>query len=183
MTARTSRLFFSAVLLVGIGLGATGCAGGLAFRENKALAITVPAENELVSEPLIVEWTMDPKPANLGGFAVFLDRFPMPPGKSIETFKLDNRINIFTTDSPDAMTVQIDALEGRNGVAKAIRDRHELTVVPLDRAGRRIGEHAKRVEFDVFREDSQALSGPIFAPFEAPPESGFQLASRIGDFQ
>jgi hypothetical protein len=155
MTARTSRLFFTAVLLVGISMGATGCTGGLAFRENKALTITVPAENELVSEPLIVEWTMDPKPADLGGFAVFLDRFPMPPGKSIESFKLDNRLNIFTTDSPDGMTVQIDALEGRSGVAKALRDRHELTVVPLDRLGKRIGEHAKRVEFDVFREDSQ----------------------------
>jgi hypothetical protein len=155
VTARTCRLFFTAVLLVGISMGATGCTGGLAFRENKALTITVPAENELVSEPLIVEWTMDPKPADLGGFAVFLDRFPMPPGKSIESFKLDNRLNIFTTDSPDGMTVQIDALEGRSGVAKALRDRHELTVVPLDRLGKRIGEHAKRVEFDVFREDSQ----------------------------
>jgi hypothetical protein len=141
---------FSPVFLSGCGSNGSLSADGLAFRQNDSIKIAVPAERELVSEPLTVEWTMDPKPAGVAGFMLFVDRGPQPPGKSIDHFKEDNRLNIYSSaESP----FEIPAIERREGVAKKVRDHHLLTVIALDADGRRIGETAAIVDFVVFEEE------------------------------
>jgi hypothetical protein len=153
VAARLSR--HRTLLLVALAatavLVSAGCTSGLAFRANDDLQITSPVENDVVSVPVDVAWTMEPRPSNVAGFAVYVDRNPQPPGKTIEYFRDDNRSRIYLTKEP---TVQITAIEPRNGVARRIENDHELVVVALDSDGRRIGETVARVKFEVFVEES-----------------------------
>jgi hypothetical protein len=127
----------------------TGCAKDLAFRRTSGFEITAPASRELVSEPLLVEWNADALGPAVKGFALFVDRAPQPPGKTIEHFALDKRSNIYLAA---ASPVEVPNFERRLGVAKGERDRHWVTVVALDAKGRRIGESYARVEFTVFED-------------------------------
>src|SRR3954467_5238111 len=71
----------------------TGCVPqGLAFRVDNRLAITSPKDGAEVTVPLTVTWTIrdftvdKSAPAgakDTGYFAVFVDRAPQPPGKSL----------------------------------------------------------------------------------------------------
>jgi hypothetical protein len=129
----------------------TSCASGLSFRHDDRLKITAPADGELVSEPVLVEWTMTPRPASVKRFLVLVDRPPQPPGTSIEHFKVDDRSNLYPTDT---LSVEIPAFEAATSGPKKLRNRHRIVVIPLDASGRRIGENSEHIEVDVFREDS-----------------------------
>ncbi len=128
----------------------TSCAKGLSFRRDDRLVITAPGDGELVSEPVLVEWTMTPRPANVRGFLVLVDRAPQPPGTTIEHFKVDNRSNLYRTD---LLSVEIPAFESATTGPKNRRNRHRIVVVPLDGDGRRVGENSEHIEVDVFRDE------------------------------
>jgi uncharacterized protein (DUF58 family) len=147
---RFAGLAFAAALTFG------GCTSGLAFRASDDLQITGPVDGDVVSAPLDVTWTMEPRPAEVKGFAVYVDRNPQPPGKSIEYFRDDNRARIYVTESSDQLSLQIPAIEPRRGVASSVKNDHEIVVVPLDGDGRRIGEHVDRVGFEVFVEEDES---------------------------
>ncbi len=128
----------------------SGCTDGLSFRQDDRLKIVSPLDGELVGEPVLVEWRMEPRPTSVKGFLVFIDRAPQPPGKTIEHFKPDNRSNIYesTTES-----VEIAAFESAVSGPKNRRNRHRVLIVALDDRGRRIGEASDHVEIDVFRDE------------------------------
>ena len=127
-----------------------GCAEGLSFRRDDRLVITAPGDGELVSEPVLVQWTMKPQPAQVRGFLVLVDRAPQPPGTTVEHFKVDNRSNLYKTDT---LSVEIPAFEAGTTGPKNRRNRHRIVVVPLDAAGRRVGENSEHIEVDVFRDE------------------------------
>jgi hypothetical protein len=150
--ASLAILSLGGAVLGGVALG--GCASGgpfdphgLAFRRDDSIKIAVPEDRELVSEPLSVEWKQEPMTQQVAGYLLFVDRGPQPPGKTIEHFAEDNRAKIYSAvKSP----FQIPVIERRDGVAKKVRDQHELIIVPVDLAGRRIGETSAVVHFTVF---------------------------------
>lgn len=128
----------------------TGCTDGLSFRQDDRLKIVSPLDGELVGEPVLVEWRMDPRPASVRGFLIFVDRAPQPPGKSIEHFKPDDRSNIYESSTE---SVEIAAFESASSGPKNRRNRHRVLIVALDDRGRRIGEASDHVEIDVFRDE------------------------------
>jgi hypothetical protein len=128
----------------------SSCASGLSFRHDDRLTITAPADGELVSEPVLVEWTMRPRPASVKSFLVLVDRPPQPPGTSVEHFKVDDRSNLYPADG---LSVEIPAFEAETTGPENRRNRHRIVVVPLDADGRRIGENSEHIEVDVFRDE------------------------------
>ena len=128
----------------------SACTDGLAFRQDDRLRIVAPLDGELVGEPVLVEWRMQPRPATVKGFLVFIDRAPQPPGKTVEHFRSDNRSNIYSSAT---QSVGIAAFETATTGPKNRRNRHRILVVPVDAQGRRIGESSTHTEIDVFREE------------------------------
>jgi hypothetical protein len=164
--------FFSRLVVVATGLGLicgglSGCGSGsasntlsidgLAFKQDRSITIVVPEPQELVSVPLIVEWEAV-MTNRIAGFTVLIDRSPQPPGKSIDSFAIDDQANIYVVPAePTAdgtFRFEIPAIEKRAGVASAVQDDHEVVIIPIDLAGNRIGEGFAATEFTVFREDA-----------------------------
>jgi hypothetical protein len=138
----------------------------LSFVEDNRVDITAPDARDAVRLPLTVQWTFekfDVGPGR-GSFGVFLDRAPQPSGHTLSwpfhdrtTCKgkaglqlcatkeyLANQ-RVFTTTEPQFTFNQVPRLTGS---AKR-RQFHEVTVVLLDRDGRRVGEGAWSVDFEV----------------------------------
>ena len=112
----------------------------LLFRQDHRVAILSPAIYSTVGEPLTITWVVKDFSAPADGkFAVFMDRDPMPPGESIDYFDPGNRDSIFVLS---ASRLRIDLLNPQVGVDPAEINHHMVTVVLLDRSGRRIGEEA-----------------------------------------
>lgn len=128
----------------------SGCTDGLSFRQDDRLQIVSPLDGELVGEPVLVEWRMEPRPASVKGFLIFVDRAPQPPGKSIEHFRPDDRSNIYESSTE---SVEIAAFESASSGPKNRRNRHRVLIIALDDRGRRIGEASDHVEIDVFRDE------------------------------
>ena len=145
-TLAARRLVVGAVAVLCL----TGCSEGLSFRQDDRLKITAPLDGELVSEPLLVEWKMSPRPDSVKGFLVFVDRAPQPPGKTIEHFKPENRSNVYRASGT---SIEIAALERATTGPNSRRDQHRILIVPVDAGGRRIGENSVHIEVDVFREE------------------------------
>jgi hypothetical protein len=151
-----------AVLGIAGSVLASACAvSGLSFVADTRVKIHEPEENEKVTVPFTVDWTVDDYD---GLFVVFFDRSPMRPGQDLRSLVPEGdpcRVepncpdaawladrNIYVTD---ANTLVIEALPDRRDTNRA-KDRHDLTIVLLDRDGRRSGESAFTKEFIVERE-------------------------------
>ncbi len=155
----------SRILAVFVAVAATALAAcgvrGLAFRVDTRVDIVAPNDRGEVTLPFTVRWTVRDFD---GTFAVFLDRAPQPPGEPVQWFARDDDAcraregcpdeqyladrNVFVT-ADQAFTVdqlRDTATEGRR------RELHEVTIVLLDRDGRRVGESAWSVEFQVERD-------------------------------
>ena len=156
--------------LVGVSLLVSGC-GDLAFRTDERLTFHSPADQSTVSLPMTVAWEMrdftvaaagsQPPSEDAGYFAVFVDRAPMPPGKDVTWLARGDdsckpsegcpdagylqSAGVFTTTGTE---LEIERLTGHSGSSK---ERHQVVVVLLDTAGKRIGESAFRVVFNVKR--------------------------------
>jgi hypothetical protein len=110
----------------------SGCSlSGLNFREDTRVDVIAPADRSQVALPLTVEWTVRDFD---GSFAVFVDRAPQPPGRSVAW--------LFRND--DGCIPQLTGDD--------VRERHEATVILLDEDGERSGESAFSVEFEIERE-------------------------------
>lgn len=161
-------------LLVVLAALLSGCsAHGLAFREDKRLVITAPEDEAVVTESATITWTMDDfevtgetgeTSPDEGYFGVFLNRFPPPPGVTLDWFLRDDlpcqkspvcpnkkyyaARGIFTT-TDTSFTLPILPRPTDSERAEI----HHITIVLLDGSGRRIGESAWSVDFELDRED------------------------------
>jgi hypothetical protein len=161
-SATVSRLPVSSSLL-GLALLASSCAtSGLAFVQDDRVEIVSPRSHDKVTLPVTVRWNVkefrisgkdgrsDP---NAGYFALFVDRAPVPPGKTLDWIARDDRRcraipgcpdelyfadrEVFTTDKTSFTFEHLPDQEAYQG-----HEIHDLSIVLLDGTGRRIGESA-----------------------------------------
>ena len=137
---------------------------GLAFREDRAFRVTKPESRATVDPPVILEWTRPsaPEAARATRFAVLVDRSPQPPGKTVDyVFRndracldakacrsqnfLNSRGIYLSADS----SYRLPTIGRRLDAPKGLEDLHEVSIVPLDERGRRIGGSSAFVEFRV----------------------------------
>jgi hypothetical protein len=138
-----------AVVVAGaaLGIALSGCADGYLFRNDHRITIDAPGSFAAVHQPFVVHWTArDFAAPQDGSFAVFFDLAPPPPGQTIGTIPpLERRfVRVVDTTQVPAPTFSHDST-----TTGPLQDHHEITVILLDRQGRRISETAGYVEFDV----------------------------------
>lgn len=154
----------TALLLV-LALVANGCAAtGIAFRQDDRLRFVSPDDRAEVTLPVRIEWSVEDfdVPSD-GGFAVFVDRAPQPPGKTLEWLARDDDACRPADGCPDAewfaqrdvfptteTSFTIERLPARSDDR---REFHEITVVLVDDDGRRIGETGWTLELQVARDE------------------------------
>ena len=155
----------------------TGCVPqGLAFRVDKRLTITSPKDRAEVTLPLTVSWNIrdftivgpgeSPQARDSGYFAVFIDQAPQPPGKPLSWIARKDRTCRASDGCPDAeylaarhifsttdTHITFEQLPRPSSENKQ-KERHTITVVLLDPAGKRIGESAFEVVVTVDRKPS-----------------------------
>jgi len=170
MLMRALRGLALAGALCGV-LLTSGCAnyGELLFVKDERLRFTAPKDYEEVETPVRVEWTMEdfevlPPDADVepteeaGYFAVFVDRAPIKPGRTLEDVadrdpacKADPRCpdkqylnanGVYVTRKPQVTLSTVAPLDNKERVQL-----HQLTVILLDSEGRRIGEYAWFLRF------------------------------------
>ncbi len=157
----------------------SGCVPqGLAFRVDERLTFTAPQDRATVRLPVVLDWEIRdfrvatpgtaPRP-DQGYFAVFVDHAPMPSGKQMRWIFRDDedcRVvdgcpdeeylrsrGIYTTTDTRIVLEQIPRPPTRDDEEEDDEpERHRVTVVLLDAAGKRIGESAFQLEFDLERE-------------------------------
>lgn len=132
---------------------------GLAFRVDDRLTFRSPEDRSTVTLPVTLEWTI--RDFDGESFAVFVDRPPMPPGETLRWVARDDRScreddgcpdeaylnerHVYPTTRTRLVLEQVPrGDEGR-------RERHRAVVVLLDADGRRMGESAFEITFDVDR--------------------------------
>ncbi len=146
---------------------ATGCGGQqLSFVQDRRVEMLRPADRSTVSVPLLVEWKASDFAAGegAGAFGIFLDRAPQPPGKTLAWLFRDDgacrgpgglvvcntddflaQRNVYRTVQTSLKLDVVPELPETD----AARTFHEVTVVLLDRGGRRVGEGAWSRQFRV----------------------------------
>lgn len=158
----------AAVWMVGA-LLVTGCdVASMAFFKDERVRIVEPEEQSIVTQPVTLRWEVrdfkvtgrnGQSASDAGYFAIFVDRPPIPSGKTLEWFALqegscgrsacgtvDKLSNIHTTEETALTLDRLLALRTRGDL-----ERHQAVIVLLDGTGRRIGESAFRVRFNFER--------------------------------
>lgn len=112
----------------------SGCSThGLLFRDPGYLKIISPKQGAHLRNGVTVVWRLASS-RHAASYAVFLDRAPQAPGDRLPT----DRTGIVVTPSTSATFD--DVPPKANGVSAKDKRTHELTVILLDGAGRRLGE-------------------------------------------
>ncbi len=157
----------------------SGCVPqGLAFKVDERLTFRSPEDRSTVRLPVTLDWDIrdfaitppggEPRD-DAGYFAVFVDTSPMPPGKPLRWIaRKDNSCRaadgcpdeeyleargIYTTTETQLVLEQLPRTTSEDEEDR--RERHRATVVLLDASGRRIGESAFEIAFDIDREALQ----------------------------
>jgi hypothetical protein len=138
---------------------------GLSFVQDDRVDIVHPGDRDEVALPLRVRWTSTDFPTGpgKGSFGVLVDRTPQRPGKPLSwIFRGDDACkgssaalcaqpqylaqhNVFQTTDRAFTIDQVARLSG----SQSGRQFHEVTIVLLDAAGRRVGEGAWSAQFEV----------------------------------
>lgn len=167
MMRRATFLLAGAVLLV-----APACTfQGLAFIEDRRVEIVSPDYREIVELPVTIDWevTDEELASRLGtetNFGVYLDIDPQPPGESLDNFGRDDptcrrdegcpdekylrQRGVYVTSETE-MTFRLLPIAPGVDLERGDPDFHEVTLVLLDEEGRRIGESAWAITFEVER--------------------------------
>ena len=144
---------------------------GLAFIEDRRVEITGPEYRELLQLPVTVDWdvvdeSLEDRLGSDVSFGVYVDVDPQPPGESLEYFARDDVQCRRSPGCPDARyfgqrgihtttdsEITFNALPIAPGVDvdRGDPDFHEVTLVLLDADGKRIGESAWAIIFEVQR--------------------------------
>lgn len=151
----------------------TGCGTtGLSFVRDDRVTITAPVDRAEVELPVTIRWEVEDfelsgrtgqVKKDAGYFGVLLDRSPPPPGEELGWLIRDDpvckedpacpnddylaRRDIFSTTDTSIVIREVP----EPAVGERSRQFHEVTVILLDGAGRRVGESAFSVEFEVPR--------------------------------
>lgn len=159
----------SVAACLAVTMSISGCDwSNMAFVQDKRVRIIEPPDRSTVSLPIRLRWEVEgfritgPDGAhslNAGYFAVFVDRTPMPPGKSLQWLaeqedscgtsacgSVENLADVYATTKTTLTLTRLPA-DSRPGGA----ERHEAMIVLLDGTGRRIGESAFYVRFNFER--------------------------------
>ena len=168
LVPRVRPICLALVALALLALPACGV-NGLSFVQDDRVEIIRPDDRAEVDLPLRVAWTVEDFPVGpgKGSFGVLVDRAPQRPGETLGwIFRGDvackgtsaplcsrpqflAQRNVFRTTARSVTIEQVARLVGN----QAGRQFHEVTVVLLDEAGRRVGEGAWSAQFEV-RDDS-----------------------------
>ncbi|MBW3667900.1 MAG: hypothetical protein KY443_01690 [Actinobacteria bacterium] len=158
ITRRVTNVAVAAVLVV-----SSACTTkGLSFVQDDRIDILNPTENATVGLPFELEW----RARDFDGYyAVFFDRSPMKPGKSLLSLVARNDPCRAEDDCPDAewlaarhvyvtdrTSLRVELLPELRDNNRS-KDRHQVTIVLLDETGHRIGESAFTNEFIIDRRD------------------------------
>ena len=155
-----------AVALVAV-LGASACGvHGLSFVQDKRVDIVSPKDRSKARLPVTVDWTVKNFAVgpDAGSFGVFVDRSPQQAGKTLawafrgnasckgsdgrqlcETADFLAEQGVFRTTDTAFTLSRVSRLTGN----ERKRQFHEVTVVLLDAAGKRVGEGAWSVQLEV----------------------------------
>jgi hypothetical protein len=167
------------VAMLGVAMAMTGCAFGhldeLQFRVDNRLDFVSPEPRAEVKQPVTITWRMDdfrvvspdsaePPSRESGYFAIFVDRAPVKPGKTLrgivggEDYCRQNpkctsraelrQYGVFTTAETSYKFPRLPDLLSNDEDVQL----HSFTIVLMDTAGRRIGESAWRLELRIPRE-------------------------------
>ena len=143
-------------------LTATGCGvHGLSFVHDRRVDITTPRARSKVTLPVDVAWTVK---HFRGSFGVLVDQAPPRSGETLPWLFRGNDTcrgatgrrlcatpnfladrNVFTTNRTRFTVARVNRFTGND----RRRQFHEVTIVLLDPQGRRVGEGAWHVEFEV----------------------------------
>ena len=170
---RLAPLLVAGLVLTGCGI--TRIDAPISFQADRRLSIESPEPEEKVGLPLTVRWSADDVDTSDGThFALFVDRPPPPPDREIrlqvctEREKLppqlgelrgpceDDRTEIRFADEP---SYRFDCFEPRFSAPKRRRHVHTVTVVLVDADGRRLGQAADTVKFEVEQRDVERCRG------------------------
>lgn len=136
---------------------------GLAFVRDDRVEITLPQVDAPVGLPFTVRWRSQ---GYDGRYAVFIDRSPMRPGKSLRSLVGEDDPCLADAACPNAAYLElrdIYVVDGNNLTVQSLSDRrggqegsdrHELTIVLLNERGERQGESAFVREFTIERDSS-----------------------------
>lgn len=165
MTVASTRTRYRPFLAAaGIATGAllgTACGGGTQFAEDGRVRIVSPRNLATVSTPVRLRWTDTAASGSPPLYAVFVDHLPVHPGQNLRSMAgttcagvatcVDmawlNRHDVYLTNQPRLDLETLPIL----GTPKGERDVHEVTIVLVDAAWRRLGEAAWGVTFGLGR--------------------------------
>ena len=140
-----------------LGLIGGGCrVTGLAYRDNQRVKIVEPTQNATVHLPMRLEWTAS-RPSQGTRYAIFTDQPPMGPDESLRSIadqtckqtpgcpnkEYLEENNIYVTKAHSLVISHIPQLSA------PLKNVHEITIVLLNSAGRRVGESFYSVNFSV----------------------------------
>jgi hypothetical protein len=148
-------------LAAGICLVLAGCGvSAVTLRQSQHITITAPGGTGVLRLPLTVSWSST-YPAGTE-YVLFLDQAPMPPEQTLryvpeqlhdtscliqpscpDAAYLDD-LNIFTTTKTSYVFSTLPITGNRDTISL-----HRLTIVALDRGGRRIGEVSATVSLRI----------------------------------
>lgn len=143
----------------------TGCdVAGMSFVQDKRVRVVEPEDRSHVSLPVTLKWDVfdfevtgkdGQSSPDAGYFAVFVDRPPIPPGKTLEWYAkeddscgdsacgtVENIAHVYTTKKTSITLKQLPA-DDRDRT----EEKHEAVIILLDGKGARIGESAFYVRF------------------------------------
>lgn len=146
---------------------------GVAFVQDRRVDIVSPTRHERVSEPVTVRWEVEDftvtgpdgsRSNDAGYFAVLVDRAPQPPGEPLTWFARGDDDCKALPSCPDEQWFTQRGVHTTTETALTLpplppppvsqRDKkefHDVTIVLLDGHGRRIGESAFTVTFQLVR--------------------------------
>jgi hypothetical protein len=136
--------WFGRTLVAASLVTATSCGQDQAFRIDERVRVTAPEDRAEVRLPVTVRW--DAEGIENPSFGVFVDRAPVRPGKVVAAGATASGA-VYKTEATEVVIPELEAGE------KGKRERHTATIVLLDPSGRRVGESAWDVVFEVRRDD------------------------------
>lgn len=152
---------------------ACGDVADMAFAQDHRVSFLEPADRSIVKSPVKLRWDVNGFTVtgrdgrgdrNAGYFAVFLDQPPVPPGESLAWLTKDESSCVdegcvddefladrfvYVSEKTTLTLSRLPDIPESGGY-----ERHEAVLVLLDGTGKRIGESAFYVRFNVKREGS-----------------------------
>jgi hypothetical protein len=147
-------------LTIGLSLLAAisgGCSvHNLQFRADHRVHIVEPRASSEVRLPLQVRW----RATDTAGlrYGVFVDTFPMRPGKTVDSLGICADNNRPRCQNPSylsqngiyitaATQLQVDSLADLSANSYDKREVHDIAIILLNGKGQRVGEYSSVVEF------------------------------------